>query len=133
MQDPAMCNKSWELPDFSLGTLVLEHREGAGSSSAAARVLVAYLAVSGSTAVAEMHSSPPGPRFAVLRLSIVSLCEGRALTCAEHASLAACCLQYLANFTATFDYVPLQPHPFDWSKAGPPFCALGFLGCTYVG
>jgi hypothetical protein len=41
-------------------------------------------------------------------------------------------LQYLANFTATFGYMPLEPLPHNWRESQPPFCAIGWLGCTYL-
>lgn len=39
---------------------------------------------------------------------------------------------YLANFTATFGYVPLQAHNFNWGHFSPPFCAITSLGCVYL-
>ncbi|KAL4451195.1 hypothetical protein ABPG77_009267 [Micractinium sp. CCAP 211/92] len=39
---------------------------------------------------------------------------------------------YLANFTATFGYVPLQSHNFNWGHFSPPFCAITSLGCVYL-
>ncbi|GAB4815338.1 hypothetical protein N2152v2_002384 [Parachlorella kessleri] len=40
---------------------------------------------------------------------------------------------YLANFTATFGYMPLESLPHKWTEQSrPPFCAIGWLGCTYL-
>eukprot|EP00887_Chlorella_sp_A99_P007508 scaffold2.g7508.t1 len=39
---------------------------------------------------------------------------------------------YLAHFVADFGGTPLRTQKFDWSYSSPPFCAIQFLGCSYL-
>ena len=55
--------------------------------------------------------------------------------CQQHKKLYAPLplLQYLANFTATFGYVPLREHQLTWDGRKPPyFCEISAIGCVYL-